>query len=251
MQLPKKLAIVHQPHQRKNKRRNSKCSSGCCSSSPARLLYEPPGLQAVQWSDLMLPTPGEICLTVPAEEADSWKRNEVSKDSQGIWRAVFRLIQSKADWPLIPIPFFQAFKRALGRIKHLDVSTFSAAALLQCIERSPKSDFCGFAATSNRASTFTPKFSSSAPLQRAATTGEGGWKRCSQPPGLSPLVLLRHKPWEQTCYFAVVVVRSAAFPALDPRHEKTAYRPCPRGEPGCPRVTGHSPRAFTQQRDFI
>lgn len=35
----------------------------------------------------MLPAPEKIYLTVPAEEIDSTKRYEVTKDLQGIWKA--------------------------------------------------------------------------------------------------------------------------------------------------------------------
>ena len=53
------------------------------AKATARQPYKTPGLQAVPRSDLVLSAPEKIYLTVPAEEIDSWKRYEASKDSQG------------------------------------------------------------------------------------------------------------------------------------------------------------------------
>lgn len=50
-------------------------------------MYKPPGLQAVPQCELVLPAPEETYLAGPTEEIDSWKRHEVTKDSEGIWRA--------------------------------------------------------------------------------------------------------------------------------------------------------------------
>lgn len=57
----------------------------------------------MQRSDLVLPAPEEIYLTVPAEEADSWKSNKVTKDSQGMWRAGMENLPILLKQYLIPI----------------------------------------------------------------------------------------------------------------------------------------------------
>ena len=59
--------------------------------------------KAVQRSNLVLPAPEEIYLIVPAEDADCWKGNEVTKDSQGIWRAGMQTLPILPKQYLIPI----------------------------------------------------------------------------------------------------------------------------------------------------
>ncbi|KAK4824629.1 hypothetical protein QYF61_016935 [Mycteria americana] len=75
MQLPEKLAIIHQPAHTSGRTKEEIRNSlrDIAAKATARQPYKPPGLQAVQWSDLVLLAPEKICLTVPAEEIDSCK----------------------------------------------------------------------------------------------------------------------------------------------------------------------------------
>ena len=84
-QLPQKLAVIHQPANtgERTKEEMGKDLADVAAKATPRQPYKTPGLQAVQRSDLVLSAPEKIYLTVPAEEIDSWKRYEATKDSQG------------------------------------------------------------------------------------------------------------------------------------------------------------------------
>ena len=84
-QLPQKLAVIHQPGTtgERTKEEIGKDLADLAAKATAQQPSKTPGLQAVPRSDLVLSAPEKIYLTVPAEEIDSWKRYEATKDSQG------------------------------------------------------------------------------------------------------------------------------------------------------------------------
>lgn len=70
----------------------------------------------------MLLAPEKMRLTVPAEEMDSWKRYEVTKDSQGIQRA------DMESFPILP----KQYPIAIAKMHH-HPGHFGTAALAQTL----------------------------------------------------------------------------------------------------------------------
>lgn len=94
-------SIIHQPahSSRRTKEETRNSLTGTAAKATAWQPYEPLGFQTAQRSGLVVPAPAKMCLAVQAEEIDSRKRYEVTKESQGMWEADMSYLSYRSNTP--------------------------------------------------------------------------------------------------------------------------------------------------------